>query len=148
MSDENIKPFDVLIRKPREGQRELLISIPKHVQDKLHLGKNTWLDMVVMKNFVLLKRFEKDEYRSTPLPEILSLLDEALEIYREKEKSVDQRVMELCNKISKLSRGKMDKTGGLHFTKGTLTEEDVFVLLENILDKQNRLKDDEMIEFL
>lgn len=157
---EDLETFDVLMRKPREGQRELIISIPKYIQDKLKLGKNTLLDLIVMDNFVVVKRSERTEYRAAPLPEILTLLDEGLTLFREHEQMKDstgqdmeaqkrvkvlkERILDICKKISDTVKERGTSLGGLSFSKGVLTETDVALLIEDFKKKQDSLGEHEV----
>ena len=157
--EEEALPFDVLVRKPRgEASREFIISLPKQVVDRLQIGRRSLLDLIVLDNFILLKRWERTSYREKPIPEILATLDEALSLYRElnlirsriedgesgtiesEEKRVQEEFSMVCSRLAGISAKGQHKYRGL---VNHPTADDVVRLVKVIIARQKALGDAE-----
>jgi antitoxin component of MazEF toxin-antitoxin module len=76
--------IETLFARPRpEGKTSLVITIPKHVIDKLKIRKGSRLDLLLYNSFVLLKKREPVDYQREPAPQIFELLDKVFEAFRE-----------------------------------------------------------------
>lgn len=91
MSEKDIAPLMVLVKKPRTENREFTVSIPKQVVERLRLDQSKWIDLVVMDNFVLVKRYDSGSYRDEPFQQLFLRLDEAIRIQYELSKLKEQR---------------------------------------------------------
>jgi antitoxin component of MazEF toxin-antitoxin module len=89
MSEEENEP-DVICVKPREESGSLVLTIPKHVVDKLRLAKGSKLQIILYHSFFVLKHKKEAYGTEEPVPKTLELLDNVFELL-EKERELRKR---------------------------------------------------------
>ena len=161
VSEKDIAPLMVLVKKPRTENREFTISIPKQVVEKMRLDRSKWVDLVVMDNFVLVKRYDSGSYRDEPFQQLFLRLDEAIRIQYELSKLREQRrehdTPELAAMEQDLSR-QMDqlvkeiielrrerKRAQVEILRGDASTPDVMNLVEYVQQKQRGLSENETL---
>jgi antitoxin component of MazEF toxin-antitoxin module len=84
MPKEEEDGIELIFSRPREEGGSLVITIPKHVCDKLRIKKGSTLHLILYSSFVVLRQKGNIDYDQKPMPEILKLLDKVFELFKEK----------------------------------------------------------------
>jgi antitoxin component of MazEF toxin-antitoxin module len=151
MSSNN-EEFEVLFVKPWKGKNSLVITIPKHVCNKLKITEGSRLQILLYKSLVVLKHAESIEYDSELVPKLFALIDKVFEDFRElrtiqrkkifgetndedlkREAEINSDLREICSKILPLQ--KVGRQEGLQFIGEFHTVEEVIDAMHNLFDK-------------
>lgn len=96
----NVDEIEIIFARPRKENESLVLTIPKHVCDKLRISTGSRLDLIVYNSFVVLKQRESIESEREPTPKIFELLDRVFEAFRELRKLERQRYDEKALTLS------------------------------------------------
>jgi len=86
--------MSIFFIRPRKESGSLVITIPKHVCDKLRLGPSSRLQLILYDSFVVLKHVERIDYEKEPVLRIFDLLDRVFELFREQDELERKRYHE------------------------------------------------------
>jgi len=151
MSSNNDE-FEVLFAKPWKASGSLVITIPKHVCNKLRISEGSRLQILLYKSLVVLKHAENIEYDRELVPKLFALIDKVFEDFRElriiqrkkifgetkdedlkREAEINSDLREICSKILPLQ--KVGRQEGLQFIGEFHTVEEVMDAMHNLFDK-------------
>jgi bifunctional DNA-binding transcriptional regulator/antitoxin component of YhaV-PrlF toxin-antitoxin module len=148
----NSEEFEVLFVKPWKDSKSLVITIPKHVCDKLRITEGSRLQILLYKSLIVLKHAENIDYERELIPKLFALIDKVFEDFRElrviqrkkifgeardedlkREAEINRDLRELCSKILPLQ--KVGRQEGLQFIGEFHTVEEVIDAMRNLYEK-------------
>jgi len=148
----NNEEFEVLFAKPWKSSGSLVITIPKHVCNKLKISEGSKLEILLYKSLVVLKRAENIDYDRELVPKLFALIDKVFEDFRElrvierkkmfeeakdedlkREAEIYDDLREICSKILPLQ--KVGRQEGLQFIGEFQTVEEIIDAMHNLYKK-------------
>jgi hypothetical protein len=153
------KGMDIIFTKPRQESSSMVLTIPKHIVDKLRIHRGTRLDLIFYNSFVILKQREGIDYEKKPTSMILDLLDKVFDLFRQEEelkrkryddkslglieydsrmKEIHETLEETGFKISKLIKDGKWIPQSMAFTGEFRSVEEILSVLRLIYNDSNR----------